>query len=118
MENKPKRTKFIMDPQWIVEGSIDSEYKEYILMGYFQKLNKYLEEIKLYPMFIELSIHLGNIQTLLTQNKILTTNRKILGPDDELILTELHALDPPDLSKEDKEEFKKILSNTQPKLFD
>ena len=44
MENKPKRTKFIMDPQWIVEGSIDSEYKEYILMGYFQKLNKYLEE--------------------------------------------------------------------------
>jgi len=118
MENKPKRTKFIMDPQWIVEGSIDSEYKEYILMGYFQKLNKYLEEIKLYPMFIELSIHLGNIQTLLTQNKILTTNRKILGPDDELILTDLHALDPPDLSEEDKEEFKKILSNTQPKLFD
>jgi hypothetical protein len=61
---------------------------------------------------------LGNIQTLLTQNKILTTNRKILGPDDELILTDLHALDPPDLSEEDKEEFKKILSNTQPKLFD
>lgn len=107
-----------MDPQWIVEGSIDAEYKEYVLMGYFQKLNKYLEEIKLYPMFIELSIHLGNVQTLLTQNKILTTNRKILGPDDELILTDLQALEPPVFSDEEREEFKKILSNTQPKLFD
>lgn len=87
-------------------------------MGYFQKLNKYLEEIKLYPMFIELSIHLGNVQTLLTQNKILTTNRKILGPDDELILTDLQALEPPVFSDEEREEFKKILSNTQPKLFD
>jgi hypothetical protein len=46
MENKPKKTKFIMDPKWITDGVIDSEHKEYVLMGYFQKLNKYLEDIK------------------------------------------------------------------------
>jgi hypothetical protein len=118
METKPKKRKFIMDPTWIVEGVIDTEHKEYVLMGYFQKLNKYLEEIKLYPMFIELSIHLGNIQTLLTQNKLLITNRKTLGPDDELILSDLQAINPPEFTDEEKDELKRVLLNTQPKLFD
>jgi len=69
-------------------------------------------------MFIELSIHLGNIQTLLTQNKLLITNRKILGPDDELIISDLQAINPPDFTDEERDELKRVLLNTQPKLFD
>lgn len=107
-----------MDPKWITDGVIDSEHKEYVLMGYFQKLNKYLEDIKLYPMFIELSIHLGNIQTLITQNKMLLSKKKFLTYDDELVLSDLVLVDPPKLSENEIEEFKKVLSNTQPKLFD
>jgi hypothetical protein len=118
MENKPKKFKFIMDPKWITDGVIDSEHKEYVLMGYFQKLNKYLEDIKLYPMFIELSIHLGNIQTLITQNKMLLSKKKFLTYDDELVLSDLVLVDPPKLSEYETEEFKKVLLNTQPKLFD
>ena len=62
-----------MDPEWIITGSIDAEQKEYKLMAYFQKMNVFLEEIKLYPMFIEVSVHLGNIQTIINQNRILKT---------------------------------------------
>jgi len=44
-------------------------------MAYFQKLNNYLEDIRLYPMFIEVSVHLGSIQTIISQNKILKTKK-------------------------------------------
>jgi hypothetical protein len=67
-----------MDPEWIITGSIDAEQKEYKLMAYFQKMNVFLEEIKLYPMFIEVSVHLGNIQTIINQNRILKTKKKFL----------------------------------------
>ena len=72
METKIKKNKvkFVMDTDWLFEGIIDSEQKQYILLNYFQKLNKNLEEMKVYPMFTELSLHLGNIQTLMNQNQM------------------------------------------------
>ena len=107
-----------MDPEWIITGSIDAEQKEYKLMAYFQKMNVFLEEIKLYPMFIEVSVHLGNIQTIINQNRILKTKKKFLSHDDELVVTDLVVHDLPVMSDEEQVEFKKILKNVQPKLFD
>ncbi len=107
-----------MDPEWIITGSIDAEQKEYKLMAYFQKMNVFLEEIKLYPMFIEVSVHLGNIQTIINQNRILKTKKKFLSHDDELVVTDLVVHDLPVMSEEEQTEFKKILKNVQPKLFD
>ena len=107
-----------MDPEWIITGSIDAEQKEYKLMAYFQKMNVFLEEIKLYPMFIEVSVHLGNIQTIINQNRILKTKKKFLSHDDELVVTDLVVHDLPLMSDEEQVEFKKILKNVQPKLFD
>jgi hypothetical protein len=107
-----------MDPEWIITGSIDAEQKEYKLMAYFQKMNVFLEEIKLYPMFIEVSVHLGNIQTIINQNRILKTKKKFLSHDDELVVTDLVVHDLPVMSDEEQIEFKKILKNVQPKLFD
>ena len=107
-----------MDPKWVIEGIIDIEQKEYLLMAYFQKMNKFLEEIKLYPMFIELSIHLGNIQTLLTQNRLMVSKKKFLSYDDELLFSDLDIVNVPDLSENDLNELKKVLQHVQPKLFD
>ena len=107
-----------MDPEWIITGSIDAEQKEYKLMAYFQKMNVFLEEIKLYPMFIEVSVHLGNIQTIINQNRILKTKKKFLSHDDELVVTDLVVHDLPVMSDEEQVEFKKILKNVQTKLFD
>lgn len=107
-----------MDPKWVIEGIIDVEQKEYLLMAYFQKMNKYLEEIKLYPMFIELSIHLGNIQTLLTQSKLMISKKKFLSHDDELLMSDLEIVNIPEMSNTDLHELTKVLQHIQPKLFD
>lgn len=107
-----------MDTDWIFKGILDSEQKEYVLLSYFQKLNESLEQMKVYPMFIELSLHLGNIQTLLTRNQILYTDKKFTSPDDEIVLSDLKVKDIPKMNEEEFDEYQKILKYSQPKLFD
>ncbi len=118
MRKGHKKVEFIMDTDWIFQGIIDAEQKQYILLNYFQKLNKHLENMEVYPMFIELSLHLGNIQTLINQNKILYTHKKFLTNDDELLISDLKTKDIPTLSEEEIVEYHQILSNSQPQLFD
>lgn len=116
---KPKKKfDFIMDTDWLFHGVLDAEQKQYVLLDYFQKLNKYFEEMKIYPMFIELSLHLGNIQTLINSNKILYTEKKFSTNDDELLLSDLKVKDIPVLATEEVDEYKKILKNSQPQLYD
>lgn len=107
-----------MDTDWLFHGVLDAEQKQYVLLDYFQKLNKYFEEMKIYPMFIELSLHLGNIQTLINSNKILYTEKKFSTNDDELLLSDLKVKDIPVLATEEVDEYKKILKNSQPQLYD
>jgi len=114
-----KNTKnFIMDTDWLFQGIIDAEQKEYVLLNYFQKLNQNLEDVKMYPMFIELSLHLGNIQTLLTKNQILYTDKKFKSPDDEIVISDLKVKQIPDMNDDEFKEYQKILKYSQPKLFD
>lgn len=107
-----------MDTDWIFQGILDAEQKQYVLLDYFQKLNKHLENMEVYPMFIELSLHLGNIQTLINQNKILYTQKKFLTNDDELLISDLQVKDIPVLSEEEIVEYHQILKNSQPQLYD
>ena len=107
-----------MDTDWLFQGILDAEQKQYVLLDYFQKLNKHLERMEVYPMFIELSLHLGNIQTLVNQDKILYTEKKFLTNDDELLLTDLKVKDIPVLTEEEVTEYHQILKNTQPQLYD
>lgn len=107
-----------MNTDWLFDGILDAEQKQYVLLDYFQKMNQYLERMEVYPMFIELSLHLGNMQTLLTQNKILYTDRKLTSNDDELVLSDLKVKDIPVLDNEEVIEYHKILKNSQPQLYD
>jgi hypothetical protein len=119
MEKKRKnKNNFIMNTDWLFDGILDAEQKQYVLLDYFQKMNQYLERMEVYPMFIELSLHLGNMQTLLTQNKILYTDRKLTSNDDELVLSDLKVKDIPVLDNEEVIEYHKILKNSQPQLYD
>jgi succinate dehydrogenase flavin-adding protein (antitoxin of CptAB toxin-antitoxin module) len=118
VKTKKKNKNFIMDTDWIFQGILDSEQKEYVLLNYFQKLNEHLEEMRVYPMFIELSLHLGNIQTLLTRNQMLYTDKKFDTPDDEIVLSDLKVKDIPTMNEEEFDEYRKILKYSQPKLFD
>ena len=115
---RSKKYNFIMDTDWLFQGILDAEQKQYVLLDYFQKLNKYFDEMKVYPMFIELSLHLGNMQTLSTQNKLLYTDKVFRTPDDELLLSDLKLKDMPVLTDEEVIELKKILKNCQPQIHD
>jgi hypothetical protein len=117
-KKKKEKVKFLMDTDWVFQGNIDSEQKKYVLLNYFQKLNKNLEEFKIYPMFTELSLHLGNVQTLLNRNQILYTDKKFTSFDDELLMVDLKVKDIPQLNEDEFEEYQRILRYSQPKLFD
>jgi len=104
-KRRNKKVKFIMDTDWLFEGILDAEQKQYVLLDYFQKMNKHLERMEVYPMFIELSLHLGNVQTLLNQNKILYTDRQLTSNDDELIFSDLKVKDIPVLDDEEIVEY-------------
>ena len=50
----PRKNDFIMDTDWLFQGIIDAEQKQYILLDYFQKLNKDFDEMKIYPIITSL----------------------------------------------------------------
>jgi len=115
---KNKNYEFIMDTDWLFNGILDAEQKQYILLDYFQKMSKFFDDMKVYPMFIEISLHLGNIQTLLTQNKILYTDKVFKEPDEELLLVDLKVKDIPVLTEEEVVEYHKILNFAQTQILD
>jgi len=47
---------------WFIEGSIDFEYKKYILLDYLQEINRHFDKSKLYPNFADLIFHFNNLQ--------------------------------------------------------
>lgn len=115
---KNETFKFLMSTDWLFKGTIDSEQKKYVLLSYFQKLNQQLEEHKLFPMFTELSLHLGNVQNLINKNQIIYTDKKFRSLDDELVITDIKEKNIPELNEEEYEEYKKILSFSQVQLMD
>ena len=115
---KKNKLKFVMSTDWIFEGVIDAELKEYVLLGYFQKLNKQLEDMKVYPMFTEITLHLANIRNLLLKNQILYTDKSLLNIDDEITIIDLKTKDKPILTIHEENELRKILKYSEAKLQD
>ena len=115
---KKNKLKFVMSTDWIFEGVIDAELKEYVLLGYFQKLNKQLEDMKVYPMFTEITLHLANIRNLLLKNQILYTDKSLLNIDDEITIIDLKTKDKPILTIYEENELRKILKYSEAKLQD
>jgi len=108
----------VMDTDWIFDGVIDAEQKQYVLLGYFQKLSKQLEEMKVYPMFTEITLHLANVQNIIKNNKILYTDKKLTSYDDELTFIDLKTKDLPPLKVTELKELKFILEYSLAKLQD
>jgi hypothetical protein len=115
---RKNKLKFVMDTDWIFDGVIDAEQKQYVLLGYFQKLNKQLEEMKVYPMFTEITLHLANVQNIIKNNKILYTDKKLTSYDDELTFIDLKTKDLPPLKVTELNELKTILQYSLSKLQD
>ncbi|MGM0582211.1 MAG: hypothetical protein ACQETL_16145 [Bacteroidota bacterium] len=49
---------------WITKGTLDFEYKKYILLAYLQHVSKSFEQHRLYPSFADLIMHYKNAAQL------------------------------------------------------
>lgn len=115
---RKKKIEFLMDTDWMFEKPIDKEHKEYKLLAYFQKMGEKLDRMELYPGFIELSLHIANMQTLIKDKKILYTDKRFLTIDDELLVKDLKIKDIPEITQSEYEEFIKILSYSAPRMLE
>jgi hypothetical protein len=118
MTRRKQKIEFLMPTDWMFEKPIDKEHKEYKLLSYFQKMGEKLDKLELYPGFIELSLHLMNVQTLIREKKIIYTDKKFNTIDDELLIKDLKVKDLPDLTDDEKEEFAQILRNSAPRIME
>lgn len=107
-----------MNTEWMFEKPIDQEHKEYKLLSYFQKMGEKLDNMELYPGFIELSLHVANLQNLIRDKKIMYTNKKFTTIDDELLVKDLKIKEIPILNNNEKEEFNKILAFSAPRMLE
>ena len=118
IENIENKVKFIMETDWLFQEPIDFEHKKYVLLAYFKKVDELLLENKIYPTFIELSLHLASLQTLVKEKVILSTNKTFLSCDDEVLLKELTAKAIPRLNTEENTELQKIIQHSATQFLD
>ena len=107
-----------METSWIFHEPIDFEHKQYVLLAYLQKIKKNLSNLKLYPNFQQISLHLANINLVIEKGQYLTLNRQIKEPDDEILITDLVPLNVPIFSKEELDELFKICIFSSERLKD
>ena len=91
-----------MDTNWIFHEPIDFEHKQYVLLGYLQKVQKNLNKLKLYPNFQQISLHLANINLVIEKGQYVTLNRQIKDPDDEILISDLVPLNVPIFSSNEE----------------
>lgn len=115
---RKKNIKFKLDPEWMFKQPVDFEYNKYTVLDYIQKCEKRFDKLEIYPDFVELSLHLANLQSLAKENLILFTNKKFESCDDEILLKELYPKKPRELSPEEESELDKTIKFSGSKLFD
>lgn len=111
-------SKFTMQTDWIIQEPIDFEHKKYKLLDYFVKIDKLIDQNKLYPTFTELSLHLASLQTLVKENVILYTDKKLMTFDEEVLLKDLKTKELPIFSPEDIVEMSNIITYSSDKFLD
>jgi len=119
MARKKKKESWLkLQTDWMFQEPIDFEHKKYVLLDFLKKCDQNLNDLKVYPTFIELSLHLANTQTLIKGDNILYIDKDLETPDDEIMLMDLKYKTKPGLNDQTEEEINKIIKYSAPKLFD
>ncbi len=108
-----------METNWVFQEPIDFEHKQYVLLDFLQKMDKQLQNLKLYPNFQQISLHLASISLITEKGQYLTLNRTLKDPDDEILISDLIANNLPLFTKDDILEIYKVcvFSNDRIKDF-
>ena len=115
---RKKKMSFKLNPEWMLKEPLDFEYNKYTLLDYIQKCEKNLDKFEIYPDFVELSLHLANMQSLTKEHTLLLTDKKFESCDDEIMLKDLYPKKPRELSQEEEQELTKTIQYSNVKLFD
>jgi len=115
---KKKKISFKLNPEWMFKEPLDFEYNKYTLLDYLQKCEKRFDNFEIYPDFVELSLHLANLQSLAKENMLLLTKKKFESCDDEILLKELYPKKPRQINSEEEIELDKTIRFSGNKLFD
>jgi hypothetical protein len=115
---RKKKISFKLNPEWMLKEPLDFEYNKYTLLDYIQKCEKGFDKLEIYPDFVEISLHLANLQSLVKENTLLLTNKKFESCDDEILVKELTPKKPRELTEEEEEELTKTLKFSNSRLFD
>lgn len=115
---RKKKTSFKLNPEWMLKEPVDFEYNKYTLLDYLQKCEKNFDRYEIYPDFVELSLHLANIQSLSKENTLLLTDKKFDSCDDEILIKDLYPKKPRPLSDDEKLELEKTIKYSNNRLFD
>jgi hypothetical protein len=115
---KTKKQPFKLKPDWMLKKPVDFEYNKYTLLDYLQKCETNFNNLQIYPDFVELSLHLANIQSLVKENRLLITNKTFESCDDEILLKELFPKKPRQLTDNESDELDKTIKYSGNKLFD
>jgi hypothetical protein len=92
---------------WILQEPIDMEHKEYVLLDYISKIDKDLEEFRLYPTFQELSLHLTNLRSISEKLKRIELKKEPDEVDDEILLNNINYVN---LTGFTNDELKEVVS--------
>ena len=108
-----------MNTDWIFQEPIDFEHKQYVLLDFLQKMDKQLQNLKLYPNFQQISLHLASVNLITEKGQYLTLTRALKDPDDEILISDLLANSLPLFTKEEILEIYKVclFSNDRIKDF-
>lgn len=107
-----------MNTDWLFQEPIDLEHKQYVLLGYLQKVDKNLQDLKLYPNFQSLSLHLANINLLIEKGQYITLGRALKEADEEILLSDLVFNAIPRMSKDEYSEVFDICNFSNEKFRD
>ena len=115
---RKKKISLKLNPEWMLNDPIDFEYNKYTLLGFLQKCEKEFEKFEIYPNFVELSLHLANVQSLGKENTLLLTNKQFESYDDEILLKDLYPKKPKELNDDELYELRQTLQFSGGKLFE
>jgi hypothetical protein len=115
---RKKTNNFKLNPEWMLKRPLDFEYNKYVLLDYIQKCEKGFDNLEIYPDFIEISLHLANIQSLYKSKKVLFTEKTSDAYDDDFLLKDLIKKDIKKLSQEEEVELGKTLMYSVDKLME
>ena len=63
-----------LNKNWIIEGTIDFEYKKYILLAYLKEVKENFSNKKLYPFLSDLISHYKNLVSIRENKKLMYEN--------------------------------------------